>query len=426
MRIMKLSKNIWGDLKESTLEPRLFLSSIIVGIIVSLLGTIVSIILSSSFTVITVTISMFILMSILYYFIRFKRIYKPFVGPIIVLAYVGIAIIWIVDGGIDGSNLFVGFVILVLTLIIVPDKNKKYVIALFISLILIIYLIQLYRPELINPITSYKVRWLDSLITAIYSSLFLFFIVKFLHSAYNTERQRANDLQLKFRALSENSQDCITRYDREHRHIYINNAGLKIRGLSKEQILGKTHSKCGIYWKEQTEIIENAIEQVFETKKPQYRQLRMGQPYQGIYFDIRFYPEFNSENKVGSVIGVSRNITELKQSEIELLQLNIDKDRFISILGHDLKSPLLTLLGISELLEEHIQDYDRSEIQSIITEMRQSTKITYNLLEEILTWTKAQSGKIPYNPQEISFTDLCDDMVEVLGPNATAKNIKVS
>lgn len=426
MRIIDLIRNIRGDVKESALEYRLFLSAIIVGIIVSLLGTFTSIILSSSLTVLTVTLSLFILLSILYYFVRFRRIYKPFVGPTIVLAYVGIAIVWIEDGGIDGSNLFVGFVVLVLSLIVVPDKNKKYVISLFIALILIIYLIQLHRPEFITPFPSEKVRWTDSIITAIYSSLFIFFIVKFLHNSYNTERQRANDMQLKFRALSENSQDCITRYDREHHHIYMNKAGLELRGLSKEQILGKTHRESGIYEEEQIEMMEKSIESVFETKQPQYEQFSMEQPQGRTYYDLRFFPEFNSGNEVGSVIGVSRDITELKQSEIELLQLNIDKDRFISILGHDLKSPLLTLLSFSELLAENIQDYDKSEIQSIVTEMMQSTKITYKLLEDILTWTKAQSGKIPYNPKKVFFAEICENTIEVLEPNAAAKSITLS
>ncbi len=426
MRIMKLIKNIRGDVKESSLEYRLFLSAIIVGIIVSLLGTIVSIILSSSFTVITVTLSLFLLLCILYYYVRFRRIYKPFVGPTIVLTYVGIAIIWIVDGGIDGSNLFVGFVVLVLSLIIVPDKNKKYVISLFIALILIIYLIQLHRPELITPFPSEKVRWTDSIITAIYSSLFIFLIIKFLHNSYNTERQRANDTQLKFRALSENSQDCITRYDREHRHIYINKAGLEVSGLSKEQILGRTLSDSGIYEEEQIKMMEKSIERVFETKQPQYEQFSMERPQGRAYYDLRYFPEFDSENDVGSVIGVSRDITDLKQSEIELLQLNMDKDRFISILGHDLKSPILTLLSFSELLAEHIQDYDRSEIQSILTEMMRSTKNTFNLLEDILTWTKAQSGRIPYNPKKVLLADIFENTIGVLKQNATAKNLTIS
>ncbi len=233
-------------------------------------------------------------------------------------------------------------------------------------------------------------------------------------------------MQLKFRALSENSQDCITRYDREHCHIYMNKAGLELRGLSKEQILGKTHRESGIYEEEQIEMMEKSIESVFKTKQPQYEQFSMEQSHGKAYYDLRFFPEFNSDNEVGSVIGVSRDITDLKQSEIELLQLNIDKDRFISILGHDLRSPLLTLLSFSELLAENIQDYDKSEIQSIVTEMMQSTKITYNLLEDILTWTKAQSGKIPYNPKKVIFAEICENTIGVLGPNATSKSINIS
>jgi PAS domain S-box-containing protein len=426
MQFIKHIRYIWGDVEEYSLEYRLFLSTIIVAIIISLLGTIISIILSSSVKVITITLSTLILFGILYYFVRFRRIYKPFIAPTILLAYAGIAIIWIVDGGMNGSNLFIGFVILILTLIIVPDKNKKYVISLFIFLIIVLYLVQLYKPELITPFSSEKIRWVDSLVTAIYSSLFIFFIVRFIHKSYNIERQRANNSQLKFRALSENSQDCITRYDRMHRHIYMNKAGLELRGLSKEQLLGKTHRESGLYEEEEIEMMENAIEDVFETKKPQYKQFRMGNTHEEAYFDLRFFPEFDSKNDVSSVIGVSRNITELKQSEIELQQLNIDKDRFISILGHDLKSPLLTLLSISKLLVENVQDYDKSEIQSILTNMMESTKTTYNLLEDILTWTKAQSGKIPYNPQNILFADICENVIEILGPNATTKNIGIS
>ena len=421
----KLIRYILGDQKDTPLEYRLFLSAIIVGIIVGLLGAIISIILSSQFNVIIVALSMSILLGILYYFVRIKKIYKPFIGPIIALAFVSIALVWIVDGGMNGSNLMVGFVVLVLGLIVVPDKNKKYVISLFVALIVTLYLIQLYRPDLITPFSSERDRWIDGLITAIYSSLFLFFIVKFLHNSYNAERNRAKDNELKFRALSENSQDSVSRYDREHRHTYINKAGLELRGLSHEQILGKTITESGFLDEEQCEMFEKIIESVFVTKEQQNGQFSLNLSNGRAYYDWRLFPEFNSENEVGSVLGVSRDITDLKHSENELLQLNFDKDRFISILGHDLKSPLYTLLGISELLAENIQNYSKAEIETILTEMNQSTRITYNLLEDILEWNKAQSGKIPYVPQELVFTDICENIIEILGPNASAKSIKI-
>ena len=415
-----------GDDKDAPIEYQLFLSTTVVGMILCLLGSIISIILSSAFTVILVALSLFLLLGVLYYFVRVKRIYKTFVGPLISFAFIGISIVWIMDGGINGSNLLVGFVILILALIIVPDRNKKYVISFFTALIVTIYLIQLYRPDLITDFSSEKARWIDSIITAIYSSLFIYFIIKFLHSSYNAERKKANENELKFRALSENSQDCITRYDRQHRFSYINKAGLALRDLSEEQIVGKTHREIGAFNEPQCELFERTIEKVFVSKQPQNEQYSMESEEGTVYYDWRLFPELNIHNEVGSVLGVSRNITILKQSEIELFQLNTDKDRFISILGHDLKSPLTAVLGLSELLSENLQDYEKSELQSILTEIRKSTRITYDLLEDILTWTKAQSGKIPFEPQKLLFSDVSESVVEVLGPNASKKGINIS
>lgn len=426
MQTKKLIRSVLGDTKDAPMEYRLFLSAIIVGIIVSLLATVVSIVLSSDFTVIILAFSISLLLGLLYYFVRVKKIYKPFIGPIIAFSFITISMVWILDGGINGSNLLVGFVILVLGLIIVPDKNKKYVLSLFIALIITIYLIQLYRPDLIGDFSSERARWFDSIITALYSSIFLFFIVKFLHKAYNSERKRAKDNELKFRALSENSQDCITRYDQQLRYDYINKAGLEIRGLPLDQIIGKTHREIGIYDDSQCEMFENTIESVFVSKQPQNIQYSLEGPDGNVYYDWRLFPEFNSENEVSSVLGVARNITELKQSEIDLLQLNVDKDRFISILGHDLKSPLYTLHSYGELLEENIQNYKEDEIKSILSEINKSTRISYQLIEEILTWTKAQSGKIPFNPQQFLFKDICRNILEILGPNASAKNIQIN
>ena len=113
---------------------------------------------------------------------------------------------------------------------------------------------------------------------------------------------------------------------------------------------------------------------------------------------------------------------ELKQS----LQLNADKDLFISILAHDLRSPFNTLLGLSELLTEDIRQYDIDEIENIVNHINKSAQNTYNLLEDILMWARTQSGKIPFKPQKLSFTDICKDILEILKPNANAKNITIN
>jgi signal transduction histidine kinase len=113
----------------------------------------------------------------------------------------------------------------------------------------------------------------------------------------------------------------------------------------------------------------------------------------------------------------------LEESERLLFQLNADKDRFISILGHDLKNPFNNILGFSEILTNEIESLNKEEIKDIAKNINKSAQITNNLLEEILVWARTQQGKIPFKPQILSFRDICKIVLEILKPNADAKNI---
>jgi signal transduction histidine kinase len=122
---------------------------------------------------------------------------------------------------------------------------------------------------------------------------------------------------------------------------------------------------------------------------------------------------------------------DLRAKQIHLLnkqleKLNTDKDRFISILGHDIKSPFNNILGFSEVLIEDIRKLNTDEIEDIAMNINKSARITNKLLEDILMWTQAQSGKIPFKPQNLSFTDICNVVLEILKPNADAKKITIN
>jgi len=117
-------------------------------------------------------------------------------------------------------------------------------------------------------------------------------------------------------------------------------------------------------------------------------------------------------------------ITTNKELKL-LLQLNADKNRFISILAHDLRAPFNNLLGLSEILIEDIRKFNTDEIEEIADNINKSARNTFNLLENILSWARAEQGKIPFDPQILSFTDICKDAVEVLNPIAKEKNITI-
>lgn len=110
----------------------------------------------------------------------------------------------------------------------------------------------------------------------------------------------------------------------------------------------------------------------------------------------------------------------------ELKKMNADKDRFLSILGHDLRSPFNALLGLSEILKENIQEFHIEEIKGMAGDINKTAQSTFNLLEDILTWARAQQGKIPFKPQELSFTDISKNVLEILKPSADAKKIALN
>ena len=151
------------------------------------------------------------------------------------------------------------------------------------------------------------------------------------------------------------------------------------------------------------------------------------------WIQTNYAPVTDSTGHITSIAVLSFDITEskqvqqaLKNNERKLYQLNTDKDRFISILGHDLKNPFGNILGFSELLTDEIESLNKEEIEDIAKNINKSAKITYNLLEEILLWAKTQQGKIPFKPQILSFKDICKDTLEILISNANAKNISLN
>ena len=108
------------------------------------------------------------------------------------------------------------------------------------------------------------------------------------------------------------------------------------------------------------------------------------------------------------------------------IQLNADKDLFISIMAHDLRSPFTALLGLSDLLIDNLRSYNIDEIEELVAHLRTSAQGTYALLEDLLKWTRAQSGSIPFNPQNLNIGDICKDILEILNANASSKKITIS
>ncbi len=117
---------------------------------------------------------------------------------------------------------------------------------------------------------------------------------------------------------------------------------------------------------------------------------------------------------------------EIKRKNAELQRLNTDKDTLMSILAHDLKNPFNSILGCLNLLQNDLHQYDMDMIEKLITAVNSSAINAFNLLEDILLWTRSQSGALPFEPREIDLKLCCDELVKLFRQNADDKNITVN
>lgn len=115
---------------------------------------------------------------------------------------------------------------------------------------------------------------------------------------------------------------------------------------------------------------------------------------------------------------------QLNATNEELQKLNDYKNKVLSIIAHDLKSPLSSCLSTFEMIFSDYESFSEEEIKKLLLLLRERASLIYNLLEELLLWGKHQLGHIIFNPDYQSFSNILDCTLKVLSPAAQAKNIR--
>ena len=115
----------------------------------------------------------------------------------------------------------------------------------------------------------------------------------------------------------------------------------------------------------------------------------------------------------------------LLQQKDQLQELNSTKDKFFSIMAHDLRSPFQSLLGLSELLLLNMDKIDKTEQKKYIEAIYNSSDHLFSLVENLLTWSRTQTNKITYVPEKINVSALIENVVLLLIPNLSQKNITI-
>ena len=115
----------------------------------------------------------------------------------------------------------------------------------------------------------------------------------------------------------------------------------------------------------------------------------------------------------------------LEMYNASLLELNKTKDKFFSIIAHDLRNPFSSMLGFAELLLEDLDDLSKDDIRDSLKIIHGAAKNSLNLLENLLAWSRLETGHMIFTPTRIVLSDIVEDVVNVLFSLAYRKKIDI-
>jgi signal transduction histidine kinase len=148
-------------------------------------------------------------------------------------------------------------------------------------------------------------------------------------------------------------------------------------------------------------------------------------------FSIHSVPILFNNRCIGTR-GIIINLTEQKHYEDQLQKnaedlkaLNNSKDKFFSIIAHDLRSPFSSFLGFTEILDEEIETLPEDELHTIITSMRKSASNLYQLIENLLEWALLHREITKFEPAAVQLAPLVQTCIDLVADNAQLKSIEI-
>ncbi len=206
---------------------------------------------------------------------------------------------------------------------------------------------------------------------------------------------------------------------------WINEGFTRLYGYTLDDLIhkkGKTFKEISSNAKIE-EIFQKAISeknsQIYETDiisndQKQYR----------IYTTLT--PILNDKNEIVRFIAIDSDITKLKEVEKKLQELIITKDKFFSIIAHDLKNPFNSLMGLAQLLVHGFDRMSKEKVKYFHKNLYQISKNGYELLINLLEWSRSQMGTIKFNPEVNNLYALTEETFTLYNSKATQKEINLT
>jgi len=144
----------------------------------------------------------------------------------------------------------------------------------------------------------------------------------------------------------------------------------------------------------------------------------------GIFLYFRMFNGFIAAIETKNQLLESERLLLLKTNN-ELTRTNEEKNKFFSIIAHDLKSPFSGIVGFSEILVDKLKRNETNNVQEISELIRDAASNSLELLENLMTWARSQTGRIHYNPEPLLVKSLLKEISSLFQQIITQKAINL-
>ncbi len=246
-----------------------------------------------------------------------------------------------------------------------------------------------------------------------------------------SERKSIEKKLERFRAALDSTVDNIFLIDYEtYRFIDVNNSAIKNLGFTHQEFLAMNPQEINPLYS-----LENMSKYRNDHLHEKDNNLTLEMQHMkkdGEAIDVEVYLKTVVIEDEKIIVAVARDITERKKSQDklagyarELEELNTSKDKFLSIISHDLRGPFLGLKGYTQMLLEEYDLLDKEEIIDYLGKIHESSKDLYTLVDNLLKWSRLELGKIPYEPMPFNLYDEMESLMKLLTGIAAKKGIKL-
>ena len=252
--------------------------------------------------------------------------------------------------------------------------------------------------------------------------------------------RRLKESERKYRLIVNNTKDMISVTDVSmSKFLYVSEACYELFGYTQEEYLQLSMRET------MSEDSYQLVIELLETQTTKYLKGEISnltavfelQQYHKdgflIWVEISAKMIKDDDGNLSEMIVITRNIADRKEVEFQILEqkeelerLNATKDKFFSIIAHDLRNPFSALLNMAELLNDTYSQISAVKAKEIIKIIYNSSNQIYQLLENLLIWARSSVGRVSFDPTANELNSICSSVINGLELQSKVKNINIS